>query len=224
MSPLPRRRPPDERHRRRRSRLVAALLLAAMALLWLARQPLFAIRAITRRRRRRAATASRRSAPTPRRSLAGNFLTHRPARGAARLRVGALGPPCGGATRLAESPARAARGAPAGRALGRRRAGQPRSSSTASARCSRPTSATSRTTTCRRSTGPTAARRRCWRCSPASSRLVARSTRASRRCTLSGRGSWQATLDSGAVVELGRGSDDDVAGPRRALRRHRATR
>jgi cell division protein FtsQ len=27
---------------------------------------------------------------------------------------------------------------------------------------------------------------------------------------LSGRGSWQATLDSGAVVELGRGSDDDV--------------
>jgi len=28
--------------------------------------------------------------------------------------------------------------------------------------------------------------------------------------TLSGRGSWQATLDSGAVVELGRGSDDDV--------------
>jgi cell division protein FtsQ len=28
--------------------------------------------------------------------------------------------------------------------------------------------------------------------------------------TLSGRGSWQATLDSGAVVELGRGSDDEV--------------
>jgi len=28
--------------------------------------------------------------------------------------------------------------------------------------------------------------------------------------TLSGRGSWQATLDNGAVVELGRGSDDDV--------------
>ena len=28
--------------------------------------------------------------------------------------------------------------------------------------------------------------------------------------TFSGRGSWQATLDSGAVVELGRGSDDDV--------------
>jgi cell division protein FtsQ len=27
---------------------------------------------------------------------------------------------------------------------------------------------------------------------------------------LSGRGSWQATLDSGAVVELGRGSDDEV--------------
>ena len=27
---------------------------------------------------------------------------------------------------------------------------------------------------------------------------------------LSGRGSWQATLDTGAVVELGRGSDDDV--------------
>jgi Cell division septal protein len=26
----------------------------------------------------------------------------------------------------------------------------------------------------------------------------------------SGRGSWQATLDNGAVVELGRGSDDDV--------------
>ena len=29
--------------------------------------------------------------------------------------------------------------------------------------------------------------------------------------TLSGRGSWQATLDSGAVVEIGRGSDDEVA-------------
>src|SRR5450755_2031498 len=28
---------------------------------------------------------------------------------------------------------------------------------------------------------------------------------------LSGRGSWQATLDSGAVVEIGRGSDDDIA-------------
>lgn len=28
--------------------------------------------------------------------------------------------------------------------------------------------------------------------------------------SLSGRGSWQATLDSGAVVELGRGSDDEV--------------
>jgi cell division protein FtsQ len=28
--------------------------------------------------------------------------------------------------------------------------------------------------------------------------------------SLSGRGSWQATLDSGTVVELGRGSDDDV--------------
>ena len=27
---------------------------------------------------------------------------------------------------------------------------------------------------------------------------------------LSGRGSWQATLDSGAVVEIGRGSDDEV--------------
>lgn len=27
---------------------------------------------------------------------------------------------------------------------------------------------------------------------------------------LSGRGSWQATLDNGAVVEIGRGSDDDV--------------
>ena len=27
---------------------------------------------------------------------------------------------------------------------------------------------------------------------------------------LSGRGSWQATLDTGAVVELGRGSDEDV--------------
>ena len=29
--------------------------------------------------------------------------------------------------------------------------------------------------------------------------------------TLSGRGSWQATLDSGAVVEMGRGSDDEIA-------------
>ena len=29
---------------------------------------------------------------------------------------------------------------------------------------------------------------------------------------LSSRGSWQATLDSGAVVEIGRGSDDDVLG------------
>ncbi|MEO7056018.1 MAG: cell division protein FtsQ/DivIB [Caldimonas sp.] len=29
--------------------------------------------------------------------------------------------------------------------------------------------------------------------------------------SLSGRGSWQATLDSGAVVEIGRGSDDEVA-------------
>jgi cell division protein FtsQ len=28
--------------------------------------------------------------------------------------------------------------------------------------------------------------------------------------SLSGRGSWQATLDSGAVVEIGRGSDDDI--------------
>ena len=28
--------------------------------------------------------------------------------------------------------------------------------------------------------------------------------------TLSGRGSWQATLDSGAVVEMGRGSDEEV--------------
>ncbi|MEO8835230.1 MAG: cell division protein FtsQ/DivIB [Caldimonas sp.] len=28
--------------------------------------------------------------------------------------------------------------------------------------------------------------------------------------SLSGRGSWQATLDNGSVVELGRGSDDDV--------------
>jgi len=28
--------------------------------------------------------------------------------------------------------------------------------------------------------------------------------------TLSSRGSWQATLDSGAVVEIGRGSDDDI--------------
>jgi cell division protein FtsQ len=28
--------------------------------------------------------------------------------------------------------------------------------------------------------------------------------------SLSGRGSWQATLDNGAVVEIGRGSDDDV--------------
>ena len=27
---------------------------------------------------------------------------------------------------------------------------------------------------------------------------------------LSGRGSWQATLDKGAVIELGRGSDDEV--------------
>ena len=29
--------------------------------------------------------------------------------------------------------------------------------------------------------------------------------------SLSGRGSWQTTLDSGAVVEMGRGSDDEVA-------------
>lgn len=38
---------------------------------------------------------------------------------------------------------------------------------------------------------------------PIGARLVA--------LTLSGRGSWQATLDSGAVVEMGRGSDDEVA-------------
>ena len=32
----------------------------------------------------------------------------------------------------------------------------------------------------------------------------------SRRCTLSGRGSWRVELDSGASVELGRGSEDEV--------------
>ena len=86
----------------------------------------------------------------------------------------------------------------------------PRSSSTASARCSRPTSATSRTTTCRRSPGPTAARRTCWRCSAASRPALAPLGARVEALALSGRGSWQATLDTGAVVELGRGSDDDV--------------
>jgi hypothetical protein len=30
------------------------------------------------------------------------------------------------------------------------------------------------------------------------------------RCTLSGRGSWRAELDTGAVIELGRGSEDEL--------------
>ena len=100
------------------------------------------------------------------------------------------------------------------RSIGRSRSGAaraaPRSSSTASARSSRPTSATSRTTTCRRSPGPTAARRTCWRCSARVEAGLAPLGARVEALTLSGRGSWQATLDTGAVVELGRGSDDDV--------------
>ena len=119
------------------------------------------------------ATASRRSAPTPRRSSPATSSRIDLARGAARLRVGAVGAPGGRAARLAEPAARCSSRSTAPVALWGSETATPRSSSTASARCSRPTSATSRTTTCRRSPGPTAARRTCWRCSAASTPVLA---------------------------------------------------
>ena len=65
-------------------------------------------------------------------------------------------------------------------------------------------------------------RRRCWRMYRVLQPLFAAARAgASTRCTLSGRGRWQRELDSGAVIELGRGSDDEVAGAHAALRRAR---
>jgi hypothetical protein len=69
-----RRRAPDERHRRACSRRSAGLLLAGAALLWLARQPLFAIRVITIDGdvgRNSVSTIRANAAPR----LAGNFMT-----------------------------------------------------------------------------------------------------------------------------------------------------
>ncbi len=97
--------------------LVAALLLAAMAFLWLARQPLFAIRAIAvdgDTTRNSVSTIRANAAPR----LAGNFLTMDLASVRPRLRVGAVGAPGSGAARLAEPAAGAAAGASRGRDLG----------------------------------------------------------------------------------------------------------
>ena len=60
---------------------------------------------------------------------------------------------------------------------------------------------------------------RCWRCSRRVDAGLAPLGARIDSLACSGRGSWQATLDSGAVVELGRGSDDDVLARTGALRR-----
>ena len=179
-----------------------------MALLWLARQPFFAIRAITVDgdiARNSVSTIRANAAP----QLAGNFLTidlaavRRAFESVPWVRQAVV-------QRVWPNRLRVRlRGASAGRDLGRATAATT-SSSTASAKSSRPTSATSRTTTCRRSRAPTAARRTCWRCSAGSRPALAPLGARVDTLALSGRGSWQATLDSGAVVELGRGSDDEV--------------
>ena len=147
------------------------------------------------RRRRRRATASRRSAPTRRRGSPATSSRIDLGAVRARLRVGALGPPRGGAARLAEPPARAARGAPAGRAVGRRRPAA-RSWSTASARCSRPTSATSRTTTCRASSGPDGSSAQVLAMLGRIDAVFAPLGARIETLALSSRGSWRATLDS----------------------------
>ena len=215
------RRPADERHRRRARASSPALLLAGAALRWLARQPLFAIRAS-----RSTATSTHNSAVDAARqrgAAAGRQLLHgRP--GAVRAAPSSRCPGCARRWCGRVCPNRLRVQLEEHRPVALWGGGEPAATSwsTASARCSRPTSATSRTTTCRRSTGPTAAPPRCWRCTARSSRCSRRCGAASTRWRCRAAAPGSATLDTGAVVELGRGSDDEVVARTAALRRDRA--
>ncbi len=85
-----------------------------------------------------------------------------------------------------------------------------RACSTTMVRCSRPTSAKSSTSPCpvwmvRRDRSL-----RCWPCTRCCTPCSRRWNWSWNNSTLSGRGGWRAQLDSGAVIELGRGSDDEV--------------
>ena len=205
------------RARRRRPRS----LLAATALLWLARQPLFAIRVDHASTATSRATASRRSAPTRRRSWPATSSRMDLRGGAARVRVGAVGAPGGRAPRLAEPPARAARGAPAGRALGRRRAateklvnsfGEVFEANVGDVEDDDlPTLAGPG-----RQLGARAGDAR-----PRSTPVLAPLDARVDALALSGRGSWQATLDSGAERRARPRQRRRSARARRALRRAR---
>ena len=212
----------DERHRdgavRRCWRCV--LLAAALLVARCASRCSRSARSRSKATSRTTASSTIRANAAP--QLAGNFFTLDLRAARARLRVGALGAPGGRAARLAEPPARAAarstgRSALWGSDERRRQAGQQLRRGVRGQRRRR---RGRRPADARRAR--TAARRRCWRCTGALEPLFAPlELRASTRWRCRRAAAWQRELDNGAVVELGRGSDDEVVGAHAALRRAR---
>jgi cell division protein FtsQ len=187
--------------------LVAAILLAAMAFLWLARQPLFAIRSITidgDTTRNSVSTIRANAAP----NLAGNFLTMDLAnvRRAfesvpwVRLAVVRRVWPNRLRVQLQEHRAVAIWG---GESAGDRLVnsfGEVFEANLGDVEDDElPTLA-----------GPEGSSARALAMLGRVETTLAPLGARVEQLALSGRGSWQATLDSGAVVELGRGSDDEV--------------
>ena len=190
------RRAADERDRRRARASSRGAAASAAAVLWLARQPLFAIRVDQRRRRRRPQQRARRSAPTPRRKLAGNFLTIDLARCARAfesvpwVRQAVVRRVWPNRLRVQLEEHRA------GRAVGRRASGerQARQQLRRGVRGQRRRRRGRRPADAR--AAPTAARRTCWRCiGRAAAGVRAARTRASRRsrCRAAARGRRRST-------------------------------
>ena len=198
------RRQADEHHRHGAVRGFARRCCWRRCAWWVLRQP-----ALRARRHHGATARSRTTTPSTLRAnvapqLAGNFFT---VDLAARAQAFEAVPWVRQAVVRREFPNRLRvqlQEHRAGGALGRARPA--RGWSTASARCSRPTSAEVERTTCRGWPARTAR--------PAqvlgmyrARRAAVRAAGAGRRAqlTLTGRGSWQLELDTGAVIELGRG-------------------
>jgi cell division protein FtsQ len=168
---------------------------------WAVRHPLFALGGITVQgdvTHNSAATLRANVAPR----LRGNFFTVDLA-AARSLRGRALGAAGGGAARVPEPAARGAAGAPPGGAVGRRGRLAPGQQLRRSLRGQRGRRRTGRPAAAGRAR--TAWRRRCWRCT-APEAAAGTAGPGGRGTGADGRGGWQLHLDSGAHVELGRGT------------------
>ncbi len=193
--------------------VLAVLGVLAVLVWWLAQLPVFrlvAIRVEGDIGRNSEATIRANAAP----KLAGTFFTIDLGIGAARLRDRALGAPCGGAARVAEPTVGAARGAPAGGAVAASRRFRPgrrpaRQQLRRGVRCQPRRRRGRRAADAERTRR--AARRQMLAVLRDLDPLYRQLDWRIERLTLSGRGSWRAELDSGARIEIGRGTPEQLA-------------